>query len=120
MDEVDAAERSNPEGAEKGGNAKKWQPLTSVAPNPEEENDPFALGDDDEADKTEDLRKDDSERLKEAARSSVSAGASGAAGEGLKPAESERSGSMSTRNKEAEELLGGKKEESKDEKKDEK
>lgn len=99
VDEVDAADKT--------GKDQKWQPLTSVAPAPEEDNDPFALGDsDNENEKQEDLRKDDSERLKEAARTSVSAGASGAAGEGLKPVESETSG---TKNKEAEELLGGKK-----------
>lgn len=103
VDEVDAADRANPD------KAKKWQPLTSVAPNPEEDNDPFALGDDDESnDKSEDQRKDDSERLKEKARTSVSAGASGAAGEGLKPTESQSSG---VRNKDAEEILGGGKKE---------
>ena len=96
VDEVDASDRS--------ANGKKWQPLTSVAPNPEEDNDPFALGDDDDepaASKSEDLRKDDSERLKGAARASVSAGESG---EKAKLGESEVSG---TKNKEAEELLAG-------------
>lgn len=93
VDEVDASDRS--------ANGKKWQPLTSVAPNPEEDNDPFALGDDDDepASKSEDLRKDDSERLKGAARASISAGESG---EKAKLGESEVSG---TKNKEAEELL---------------
>lgn len=104
VDEVDAADKT--------GKEKKWQPLTSVAPAPEEDNDPFALGDSDnenenDKSKQEDLRKEDTERLKEKARNSVSAGASGAAGEGLKPVESETSG---TKNKDAEELLGGKKE----------
>lgn len=115
MDEVDAFDRTEAGkenlASDKANNNKKWQSLTSVAPHPEEDNDPFALGDDDEGnDKTEDLRKDDSDRLKDAARASVSAGASGPAGEGLKlqPSESETSG---TKNKEAEELLGGAKKE---------
>lgn len=107
VDEVDAADRSADPSSDKN---KKWQSLTSVAPNPEEDNDPFSLGDDDE-DKTEDLRKEDSERLKEKARASVSSG-SGAGeggvgkgkGEGLQ--ESERSGSI---NAEAAELLKGSK-----------
>ena len=48
---------------------------TSVAPHPEDDNDPFSLGDDDEdKDKGDDLRKEDSERLKESARNSISAG----------------------------------------------
>lgn len=103
VDEVDAFDRNNPSSSTPNSN-KKWQPLTSVAPNPEEDNDPFALGDDDEVvnEKNEDLRKDDSERLKNAARASISADS----GEGakLKPTESEQSG---TKNKDAEELLTG-------------
>ncbi|KAF2486849.1 hypothetical protein BDY17DRAFT_308214 [Neohortaea acidophila] len=95
VDEVEAV------GDPADAKARKWQPLTSVAPHPEEDNDPFSLGDDDE-DKGEDLRKEDSNRLKEAARNSIS---------GPAPAkqleESERSGS---KNLEAEELLSGKKE----------
>ena len=50
------------------------------------------------------MRKDDSDRLKEAARNSVSVGESGKPGPALQ--ESEQSGS---KNKEAEELLSGKK-----------
>ena len=109
MDEVDAFDRANPSSSSTStpNNAKKWQPLTSVAPAPEEDNDPFALGDDDDDinnSKTEDLRKEDTERLKTAARASISAGS----GEGakLKPtlSESEQSG---TKNKDAEELLSG-------------
>jgi len=106
VDEVDAADRAAG-GEEK---SKKWQPLTSVTPHPEEDNDPFSLGDDDEGEKGEDTRKEDTARLKEAARNSVSAGTSGestsAGGKGLE--ESEKSG---TKNAEMEELLaGGKKE----------
>lgn len=107
MDEVDAFDRANPSSSSTStpNNAKKWQPLTSVAPAPEEDNDPFALGDDDDDDgKKEDLRKEDSERLKNAARASISA----ESGEGakLKPtlSASEQSG---TKNKDAEELLSG-------------
>jgi hypothetical protein len=100
VDEVDAADRAAAaSGDEK---SKKWQPLTSVAPAPEEDNDPFSLGDDDDADKTEDLRKEDTERLKEKARNSVSEGRSGSL------VESETSG---TKNKDAEVLLGGGKKE---------
>jgi len=105
VDEVDAAERRLA-GKEASDKDRKWQPLTSVTPTPEDDNDPFSLGDDDEdKDKTEDLRKEDTERLKESARNSVSAGA----GEGapLKPTESENSGGV--KNKEAEEILAGKK-----------
>lgn len=110
VDEVDAADRSADPSSDKN---KKWQSLTSVAPNPEEDNDPFSLGDDDEdekKEKTEDLRKEDSERLKEKARASVGSaeGAEGGVGkgkgEGLQ--ESERSGSI---NAEAAELLKGSK-----------
>lgn len=103
VDEVDAAERKNPDGS-----GKKWQALTSVAPNPEEDNDPFSVGDDEEEKGGEEVRKDDTERLKEQARECVSAGA-GEAGKGLE--ESERSGSSGTKNKEMEELLGGGKKE---------
>lgn len=107
MDEVDAFDRANPSSSStstpNNGNAKKWQPLTSVSPAPEEDNDPFALGDDDD-EKTEDLRKEDTERLKNAARASISAGSPGEGAAKLKPVESEQSG---TKNKDAEELLSG-------------
>ena len=99
MDEVDAADRSNSE----GDKAKKWQPLTSVAPHPEEDNDPFSLGDDDDGEKGEDLRKEDSARLKEAARKSVQEGGSGEDALERKPTEGEVSG---TKNADAEKILG--------------
>jgi len=85
-----------------GKSGKKWQPLTSIAPNPEsEDNDPFSLGDSDEEEsKKTDLKPEDTERLKRSA--SVSEGPS-ASGTGLQTAE--KSG---TRDKEAEELLKGK------------
>ncbi|THW65731.1 hypothetical protein D6D20_01823 [Aureobasidium pullulans] len=111
VDEVDAIDRRNqrqpsPSGASKSA---KWQPLTSIAPNPEsEENDPFSLGDsDDEKDtKTKDTRESDTARLKEAARKSVTAESADAPKE-LQA--SERSGSTNVRDKEAEALLTGKK-----------
>ncbi|CAD0053305.1 unnamed protein product, partial [Aureobasidium pullulans] len=111
VDEVDAIDRRNqrqpsPSGASKSA---KWQPLTSIAPNPEsEENDPFSLGDsDDEKEtKTKDTRESDTARLKEAARKSVTAESADAPKE-LQA--SERSGSTNVRDKEAEALLTGKK-----------
>ena len=107
VDEVDAADRANSAAGTtgtEGEKAKKWQPLTSVAPHPEEDADPFSLGDDDEAEqreagKGEDLRKEDSVRLKEAARNSVSA-APGELGKTL--TQSEQTG---TKNAEAEAIL---------------
>lgn len=68
---------------------KKWQPLTSVAPNPEpDDHDPFSLGDSDDDDsKTKDTNPSDTERLKKAAASKE-----GASPGTLKPAE--RSGSI--------------------------
>nr|POE49360.1 cue domain-containing protein 5 [Quercus suber] len=106
VDEVDAAERQS--AGQDPGKAKKWQPLTSVAPNPEEDNDPFSVGDDEDEskEKSEEVRKDDADRLKTAARNSVS-GASGT--EAKKLQEGERSGSTGTRNKEMEDLLADKK-----------
>ncbi|GIZ39779.1 hypothetical protein CKM354_000315000 [Cercospora kikuchii] len=101
VDEVDAADRkAMGKDATEADKSKKWQPLTSVAPNPEDDNDPFSLGDDDEdKDKTEDIRKEDTERLKQAARNSVSAGTDETTQR--KPSESD----SGVRNKEAEELL---------------
>jgi hypothetical protein len=78
--------------------------LSSVAPAPEDDNDPFSLGDDDD-EKTEDLRKEDTERLKASARNSISAGTSGQTAKPLEETETSSTG----RNKEAEELLAGKK-----------
>ena len=90
-----------------GAKSKKWQPLTSVAPAPEaEENDPFSLGDsDDEKEKQTDLKAEDTERLKKAASQSSAS----KDGEGNKKVleASERSGSIGNRNKDAEEILKG-------------
>lgn len=111
VDEVDAADRKIQRQPSPGSASKsaKWQPLTSVAPHPEaDENDPFSLGDsDDEKEfKSKDIREADSARLKEAARNSIS-GESGEPAKGLQP--SERSGSLGHKDKEAEALLTGKK-----------
>jgi hypothetical protein len=88
------------------GPAKKWQPLTSIAPNPEsDDNDPFSLGDSDEEEaKKVDLKPEDSERLKKSASVSEGSGVKdGEEGKALK--EAEKSGSL---NKDAEEILKGK------------
>ncbi|KAK7527064.1 uncharacterized protein IWZ02DRAFT_372373 [Phyllosticta citriasiana] len=104
VDEVDAIYRQ-PSPVSK---TKKWQPLTSVAPNPEaDDHDPFSLGDsdDEQESKTKDLKSQDSERLKKAAAETE------ANGEGSKspPAEEikphERSGSSGQQDKLAKELL---------------
>ncbi|EMD01281.1 hypothetical protein BAUCODRAFT_61481 [Baudoinia panamericana UAMH 10762] len=121
VDEVDAGER--------GGKGKKWQSLTSIQPQVvEDDADPFALGDDEEDVATttaegkgkgvevgkEEVRQEDTERLKKSASTSVSEGKSGggaAEGEGDRKGkgkaleESGRSGSVDL---EAKELLAGK------------
>lgn len=79
--------------------AKKWQPLTNLQPSAEEDNDPFSLGDDDDE---KDVKPEDTERLKNSARDSISAGTPG--GE-LKETETSSTG----RNLEAEKLLADKK-----------
>lgn len=111
VDEVDAVDRKLQRQPSPGAASKsaKWQPLTSIAPNPEsDENDPFSLGDsDDEKEaKSKDTRESDTARLKEAARNSVTAESAEAPKE-LQA--SERSGSTSVRDKDAEALLTGKK-----------
>ncbi|KAF1992879.1 hypothetical protein P154DRAFT_583358 [Amniculicola lignicola CBS 123094] len=69
VDEGDALYRNPSPNHQSGGRTKKWQPLTSVAPNPEpDDHDPFSLGDSDEEDaKTKDVKAEDTERLKNAA-----------------------------------------------------
>lgn len=127
VDEVDALYRQ-PTGTPNrqpspstGGKSKKWQPLTSVAPAPEaDENDPFSLGDSDDEKEKEakgiDIRAEDTARLKKAA--SMSAEEGGNSGEKGGDAsvertgsleEAEQTGSAGTRDKIAEELLTGKK-----------
>lgn len=85
-------------GGRSGG--KKWQPLTSIAPHPvDDDHDPFSLGDsDDEEARTKDMRAEDTERLKKAAE-----GKSSPTGTGLK--EAGRSGSVGQKDAAAEALL---------------
>lgn len=104
MDEVDALYRNpSPNAASNNGKSggKKWQPLTSVSPNPEpEDHDPFSLGDsDDEEAKTKDIRAEDTERLKKEAEEK---GDNGGKAE-LKAAQ--RSGSIGQNDATAEALL---------------
>ncbi|KAL6160899.1 ubiquitin-binding protein cue5 [Exserohilum turcicum] len=106
VDEVDALYR-NPSPNNQSGQAKpggkKWQPLTSVAPNPEpHEHDPFSLGDSDDEDKDhkkQDTNPADSERLKNAAQNSSEGPPAGK----LQP--SERSGSVSQKDATMEALI---------------
>ena len=87
-----------------GAKTKRWQPLTSVAPEPVD-TDPFSLGDsdDEQESKTKDIKSGDTERLKEA-----SAKAPAQEGSDKKLEAAERSGSMGTRDKEAEKMLASK------------
>ncbi|KAK0941324.1 ubiquitin-binding protein cue5 [Friedmanniomyces endolithicus] len=101
VDEVEAADRRQKSGLAGGGagGGRKWQPLSSAAPVPvEDDNDPFAFGDDEE-EKAEEVRVGDAERLKEKAMSSAEGG------EGKKTGleEHKQHGSI---NAEAAELLG--------------
>jgi hypothetical protein len=108
VDEVDAVERKlSAKDASDSEKSKKWQPLTSVAPHPEDDNDPFSLGDDDdEKEKTDDLRKEDTERLKESAKHTVGGGDQAKSTRKLSESEA---GTGGVRDKEAEELLSGQK-----------
>lgn len=104
-----------------GAKGKKWQPLTSVAPAPAvegdvEDDDPFAVGDSEgegaegrkggKEEKERDLRGEDSERLKRMASEKGKEEEGGGKKKVL--GESERSGSVGTRDKAAEEILRGK------------
>ena len=107
MDEVDALysqptpRRGLSPGTAQGG--KKWQPLTSIAPNPEAgDHDPFSLDDsDEEQDKKQDLKPEDTERLKQTA----SASGLGKKEGDLQP--TDLTGTANHTNKEAEEILTG-------------
>ncbi|KAH6608135.1 hypothetical protein Trco_004448, partial [Trichoderma cornu-damae] len=71
----DASPKLSPKGetpaAAPGGKASKWQPLSSVEPDPISDNDPFSLGDSEDEreikEKPKDGKLDDTERLKQAA-----------------------------------------------------
>ncbi|KAF2750121.1 hypothetical protein M011DRAFT_456064 [Sporormia fimetaria CBS 119925] len=105
VDEVDALYRRDPSPNNnanttgKPGSGKKWQPLTSIAPNPEpEDHDPFSLGDsDDEEARMKDLKAEDTQRLKKAAE--------GKEGGKAELQEAKRSGSVGQKDAAAEALL---------------
>lgn len=70
----DASPKLSPKGesaAAPAGKASKWQPLSSVDPDPITDNDPFSLGDSEDEretkEKPKDAKLDDAERLKKAA-----------------------------------------------------
>ncbi|KAL7808327.1 hypothetical protein V8C44DRAFT_336063 [Trichoderma aethiopicum] len=70
----DASPKHSPKGesaAAPAGKASKWQPLSSVDPDPITDNDPFSLGDSEDEretkEKPKDAKLDDAERLKKAA-----------------------------------------------------
>ncbi|KAF1810407.1 hypothetical protein P152DRAFT_451155 [Eremomyces bilateralis CBS 781.70] len=104
VDEIDAIYGQPTRDPSPGvGKTKKWQPLTSVAPNPEGDNDPFSLGDSDEEEaKTKDLKQEDTERLKKSASASVSEGT------GAELPKLEKAETSGTKDKDAEELLKNK------------
>ena len=88
-----------------GGKSNKWQPLAAVDPTPVDDHDPFSLGDsEDEESKKKDAKADDSERLKQAATEAMSEGIGRPGEKKLEP--QERSGSLGTRDKETENLVG--------------
>lgn len=90
-----------------GAKSAKWQPLTSLEPRADtEENDPFSVGDegeDDADDKTTDLREADSTRLKKAAKESETV----ADVPVVKELVEHEKGSVSNKDKTAEALLTG-------------
>ena len=88
-----------------GGRSSKWQPLAPVEPSPVADHDPFSLGDsDDEEMKKKDVKAENSERLKQAAAEAMSDDIGSGGGKKLEP--QERSGSLGTRDKETENLVG--------------
>lgn len=112
VDEVDAlysapgSTNRQPSPSGGGTKSKKWQPLTSVAPAPEQDdNDPFSLGDSDDEEKKHDVRQEDTERLKRAAAESISVVSEDERRESLEP--HQRSGSNATKDRTAEDLLKG-------------
>ena len=69
------------------------------------DHDPFSLGDsDDEEARKKDVKADDTERLKQAAAEAMSDGIGSPGEKKLKP--QDRSGSLETRDKETENLMG--------------
>ena len=85
------------------GKSSKWQPLAAVDPNPVADHDPFSLGDsDDEEARKKDVKADDSDRLKKAAAEAIS----NDIGPEKKLEAQDRTGSLRTRNKESENVVG--------------
>ncbi|KAL9070795.1 MAG: hypothetical protein Q9161_004586 [Pseudevernia consocians] len=88
-----------------GGKSSKWQPLAPVDPSPVADHDPFSLGDsDDEEAKKKDVKADDGERLKQAATEAMSDDIGPPGAKKLEP--QERSGSLGTKDREPENLVG--------------
>lgn len=93
------------------GKASKWQPLSTVEPNPvDADNDPFSLGDSEDEKESKDrvggkeIKHDDTERLKKAAAEAMAEGIGGSSS-GKKPEAAEISG---TKDKVAEDKVAGK------------
>lgn len=87
-----------------GGKSNKWQPLAAVDPTPVEDHDPFSLGDsDDEESKKNDVKAEDSERLKKAAAEAMSDNIGSSDAKKLEP--QERSVSLGTGEAEAGDIL---------------
>ncbi|KAL8822043.1 MAG: hypothetical protein Q9223_000035 [Gallowayella weberi] len=85
------------------GKSSKWQPLASVDPDPVADHDPFSLGDsDDEETKKKEVKVDDSNRLKQAAAEARADDTGSPGAKKLEPRE--QTGSMGTRDQEAEKL----------------
>ena len=88
-----------------GGKSSKWQPLAPVDPSPVADHDPFSLGDsDDEEVKKKEVKPEDSEPLKQAAAEAMSDDIGSGGEKKHKPQEG--SGSLGTRDKETENLVG--------------
>ncbi|KAL8802614.1 MAG: hypothetical protein Q9182_003705 [Xanthomendoza sp. 2 TL-2023] len=85
--------------------SSKWQPLASADPDPVADHDPFSLGDsDDEESKKKEVKVDDSNRLKQAAAEAMADDIGSSGAKKLEPRE--QTGSMGTRDQEAEKLTG--------------
>lgn len=73
IDVYGASPKLGPEDSASKTKSSKWQPLSSVDPNPISDNDPFSLGDSEDERETKDktgakeIKLDDNERLKQAA-----------------------------------------------------
>ncbi|KAG8528099.1 uncharacterized protein KY384_007015 [Bacidia gigantensis] len=94
----------NRPGSGAGGKNSKWQPLAAADPSPVAEHDPFSLGDsDDEESKKNDVKSEDTERLKQAAAEAMAGDIGPGDGKKLEP--HDRSGSLGQRDKTTEDLV---------------